>query len=377
MTDLNICPHFLNCPGCTEWLIPINKQIDQKKQIAYDHLKPYLARKSSSESPLLSTTLDSAEAIESFSVGSGHHRVWFDLQFSVNGLGLINKDRQIVPLQTCFLMSGSLKELFSNLLKLKFPNKKISARLRVSPQQKFGLWLDMANVDVKELLLEKLFLSSLADLVDVVEIGQKRKKLDREVKPEDQFKLVEPELKPWFQTIGHTLFCAVGSFTQPTWKSADFMTSLILKWSKNLRYVTEYGSGIGQYTVPLLMNKSYVTVFENNPLALAALTLNTEKYKQNLQLNPSNEHLDHKDQPAADVYLVNPPRSGLGDFANRILNSDVSRVIYISCSIESLSRDLMILKEKYQVTDLKLVDQFPNSKHFETCILLEKITATH
>ena len=371
MTELNICPHSLSCPGCTDWPIPIEAQIDQKKQIVFDHLKPYLsnrlARKSSSGSALLSTTIDSAQAIESFSVGSGYHRVWFDLQFSASGLGLINKERQIVPIERCFLMSPELQVLFSQLQKLKFPDKKISARLRVSPTGRYGLWLDMANVDVKELLIEKQFLNSLADLVDIIEIGQKRKKLIRAVAQDQQYKLIDPELNPWFKTLGNTLYGHVGSFTQPSWKSADFITSLILKWSAHFKNITEYGSGIGQYTIPLLANKSYVMVFENNPLAVEALKFNAKDFQQNLELNPKLENTK------ADLFLVNPPRSGLGDFAHKILVSEVARIIYISCSIESLSRDLLVLKEKYHVINLKLVDQFPNSKHFETCVLLEKI----
>ena len=349
-----ICPHAAVCSGCSEWSTPLSNQIDRKKQIVIERLSTFLARK------------NIIETLDCFSVGNGHHRVWFDLQFSPQGLGLFNKDRQIVPIEHCSLMTPSLQKQFTSLQSLQFPSKKISARLRVSPENKYGLWLDMANVDVKELLIERTFLKSLDQLFQVIEIGQKRKKLITVVPEDQQFKLSDPELHPWFQTLGHQLFSAVGSFTQPSWVSADFITSSILRWSAGFKRITEYGSGIGQYTLPLLISKSYVTVYENNPLAVEALKINTRNFRDHLQLNPKNS-------AAADLYLVNPPRSGLMGFTKEIIKSDVNRVIYISCSIETLAHDLETLKEKYQVTDLKVVDQFPHSPHFETCVLLEKI----
>lgn len=162
------------------------------------------------------------------------------------------------------------------------------------------------------------------------------------------------------------LFAAVGSFTQPSWITADFITSVILQWSKGFKKITEYGAGIGQYTVPLLRNKSYVTVYENNPLALQALQLNVTKFSDFFCLNPH-------ETPAADLFLVNPPRSGLKEFGQHILKSNVGRVIYVSCSIDSLAIDLIQLSTQYKIKDFKLVDQFPHSDHFETCVLLEKI----
>lgn len=144
MKTTEICPHAPVCSGCSDWKTPLSDQIGRKKQIVIDRLSAFLAK-----NPVTS------ESLESFSVGDGHHRVWFDLQFSEFGFGLFNQNHQIVPIKTCALMSEPLSLLFSKLQKIKAPQKKISARIRVSPEHRFGLWLDMSNLDVKELLIER------------------------------------------------------------------------------------------------------------------------------------------------------------------------------------------------------------------------------
>ena len=324
-----------------------------------------------------SIIIDSFKDIECKSVGSGKHRVWFDLQLSDHGLGLYDQQRNIVPITTCFLMSESLQNLFNQFQQLKFPSKKISARLRVSPSGQHGLWLDMANEEIKELLTDKRFLTSLAPLFSVIEIGQKRKKLNLNVpnsqQSDQQFKLIDPELQPWFKSKGEILNSFVGSFTQPSWVSADFITDIILDWSNSSRHVTEYGSGIGQYTIPLLKSKSYVTVHENNPLAILALKSNANLFAEKLMINPAESASPSGFYGVeSNLYLVNPPRSGLGIFTQKINQSQVEKIIYISCSIESLTTDLKALSENYFISDLKMIDQFPNSKHFEIAVLLQK-----
>jgi 23S rRNA (uracil1939-C5)-methyltransferase len=364
VNDLNICPHFKSCRGCSEWQVDLSTQLQRKKKLVFDFLQPYFKKQTLAGRTLESMIFESFDEIDCLSVGSGKHRSWFDLQLSANGLGLFDQQRNIVPISTCFLMSEALQSLFDQFQQIKFPDKKISARLRVSPAGQHGLWLDMANEDIKELLTDKKFFTALAPLFTVIEIGQKRKKLNFEVAANQQFKLIDPELRPWFKTQDQILYSFVGSFTQPSWTSADDITKAILDWVQTTKSITEFGAGIGQYTIPLLKAKSYVTVFENNPLALTALQTNAHQHLDRLKLNPTGPQ-------TADLYLVNPPRSGLGSFAQKILESQVEKVIYISCSVESLATDLKILSDNYLISDLKIIDQFPNSKHFETAVLLK------
>jgi tRNA (uracil-5-)-methyltransferase len=68
--------------------------------------------------------------------------------------------------------------------------------------------------------------------------------------------------------------------------------------------------------------------------------------------------------------LVDPPRSGLSKNVIKIINK-FDNIIYISCSPESYIRDIKYLKD-YEITNIELFDQFPNSKHLEIVSLLSK-----
>lgn len=75
----------------------------------------------------------------------------------------------------------------------------------------------------------------------------------------------------------------------------------------------------------------------------------------------------------ADVVFVDPPRSGLSkDGINNILNINPNSIVYISCDPITLSRDLNVLKEKYNVVKVIPVDLFPNTYHIENIAFLKK-----
>lgn len=74
----------------------------------------------------------------------------------------------------------------------------------------------------------------------------------------------------------------------------------------------------------------------------------------------------------ADVVVVNPPRRGIGaDLATELDASEVRTVLYSSCNVESLARDLARLRS-FRATRARLFDMFPQTDHHEVMILLER-----
>lgn len=72
-----------------------------------------------------------------------------------------------------------------------------------------------------------------------------------------------------------------------------------------------------------------------------------------------------------DVVVVDPPRAGLDNTTiNKLLDSNVKRIVYVSCNPITLARDINILKNKYEIEDMTLFDMFPNTKHVESIIVL-------
>jgi 23S rRNA (uracil1939-C5)-methyltransferase len=73
-----------------------------------------------------------------------------------------------------------------------------------------------------------------------------------------------------------------------------------------------------------------------------------------------------------DLVVVDPPRSGLGERAARLLaSSGAPRVIYVSCDPATLARDLVpLLAAGYSVEQVHLVDLFPQTYHLESVVHL-------
>ena len=79
---------------------------------------------------------------------------------------------------------------------------------------------------------------------------------------------------------------------------------------------------------------------------------------------------DLHDKP--DLIVLDPPRDGINPKAlQKIIDFGVDRMVYISCKPTSLARDLEMLQEQgYKVVKAAAIDQFPNTNHVETVVLL-------
>lgn len=79
--------------------------------------------------------------------------------------------------------------------------------------------------------------------------------------------------------------------------------------------------------------------------------------------------------PAGSLLLVDPPRTGLDEAARKLIcRSRADSVMYVSCSPDTLFRDLAELeKASYRIVSSKLLDMFPTTAHFESITLCERI----
>ena len=85
-----------------------------------------------------------------------------------------------------------------------------------------------------------------------------------------------------------------------------------------------------------------------------------------LEAAAQNEHFD--------VVFMDPPRAGSDlNFLKSIVKTAPKRVVYVSCSVETLERDLVFLsKNGYRVKKIQPVDMFPHTCHVECVVQLIK-----
>jgi 23S rRNA (uracil1939-C5)-methyltransferase len=288
--------------------------------------------------------------------------------------------RQILDLDECPQLSPGLHDWLTEFRQFHFPIQKGSVRLRIGPQGQRGLWLDFANVDIKNLLDEKNLLQRLQEKT-FVEIGQRRKV---PVLIGDVYKLRDPEPRVWFQTWrgdqAVDLFCSVASFTQPSLRANRDLVRVIETWFEQTgaQNVLEFGSGIGNLSFPALGRHRNLTVCEIDQGALTgfALSLDALSRKPGFAdckgrvkiLRGDFQNKNPQDFEKYDVVLANPPRSGLKNFLQPLIAAanKPSYFMYMSCFPESFVEDgKQLTRAGYQIKDLKIVDQFPQTAHYE------------
>lgn len=131
--------------------------------------------------------------------------------------------------------------------------------------------------------------------------------------------------------------------------------------------------GAGTIGIYLASNFDNVYGIEVNSDAVRGANLNKEINKiENIsfECKKANEIVNIE----ADTVVVDPPRAGLDKVTvNKLLTSNVKKIVYVSCNPITLSRDINLLKNKYEVEDMTLFDMFPNTRHVE-CICLFKLS---
>ena len=169
------------------------------------------------------------------------------------------------------------------------------------------------------------------------------------------------------------------SFFQPNSRAAEVLYSTVREYIGDIDNMTLYdlfsGTGtIGQILAPVAKEVIGVEIIEE------AVVPANENAKHNGLTNcrfiagDVFKVLDEIEEKP-EVIVLDPPRDGIHPKAlPKILDYGVDKLVYISCKVTSLARDLeMIQARGYKVVKAVCVDQFVHTVHIETICLLEKV----
>lgn len=135
--------------------------------------------------------------------------------------------------------------------------------------------------------------------------------------------------------------------------------------------------GSGFFSLPIAKKVDSVLAVENNRESIQAAIKNAQRNRiGNARFVSADaaKSLQGQNANAFTVTLVDPPRSGCGpELLAQLIRLRPMRIVYVSCSPESLASDLAVLcKSDYKVIECQPVDMFPHTFHVETVVTLIK-----
>lgn len=173
-----------------------------------------------------------------------------------------------------------------------------------------------------------------------------------------------------FDTLLDTKFkISPKSFYQVNHDQCEVLYSLAFKKAELKKSDTILDAYCGIGTIGLIASK-FVKEVDGVEIVNDAIKDARENIKLNNITNGNYICGDAKNymlKKKYDVIFVDPPRKGLEpEFLNALLKSGCKKIVYISCDVATLARDLKLLKEKYSIDSIDLVDMFPHTFHVET-----------
>lgn len=161
------------------------------------------------------------------------------------------------------------------------------------------------------------------------------------------------------------------SFFQVNTNMIDKLYDKVLEYAGTGNKLLDLYCGAGTIGIYLAHNFNSVIGIEQNEDAIKGANLN-KKINNIHNISFICKQVSEINQIESNVVVVDPPRSGLDNtIMNKIMNSNIDKLVYVSCNPITLSRDINILKNKYDLVDVTLYDMFPNTSHVESVCLFK------
>ncbi|TVR88571.1 MAG: class I SAM-dependent RNA methyltransferase [Spirochaetaceae bacterium] len=135
-------------------------------------------------------------------------------------------------------------------------------------------------------------------------------------------------------------------------------------------------AGCGVFTRFLAGPFASVTAVESHPGSVAAQRLNLADLQNVTSVEARVEDWCGKEGfgRSYDLAVLDPPRAGLsGTVQQYLTNTDIKRLLYVSCDPASSARDVgALIRGGYNLRSRRVFDFYPQSSHIETVTVLER-----
>lgn len=270
-------------------------------------------------------------------------RVTFAFHKNIFGFHAL-KTHMIVPITDCPVLLPQLAELID-------PLRKTTALLNTTGSV-FAVWTEQGA----DIAIDADFTPNLEQTEALTEFCQTHKVARLTVND-----------MPMYQTV--SLPFAPKSFMQPSREGERLLVQQVVQWAQGSHKAADLFCGLGTFTLPLLEQGLSVQSFDSNAAAITSLSAQAPAYTRDLFREP----LSADELNAYDLVVLDPARAGAMAQCQQLAQSQVAKVIMISCHLGTFARDARILVNGgYQLQSVVPVDQFIYSRHLEVVALFTK-----
>ncbi|MFZ9000383.1 MAG: class I SAM-dependent RNA methyltransferase [Bacteriovoracaceae bacterium] len=183
-------------------------------------------------------------------------------------------------------------------------------------------------------------------------------------------------LLEWDDSSEEILLNKKTPFRQANTEINQQMKNWVLNQLKQIspKAIVELFCGDGNFT-EIISERFNIPLYAFEGSDLAIQKLNEKKLKNcNAKALDLFKRLPKLNQ-TIDTLLLDPPRLGFKKLEELIKsNGHLEHILYISCDSDTLCRDIYnLLKDDWRLENVSLMDQFPQTPHFETLVYLRKI----
>ena len=341
-----ICPYFKECGGCD--LMHIN--YDEELKYKENKVKQIVEKFSSIDKNVIKQIVGN---------DNDFYRNKSTLHVNCKVGYYSKKSKNIVPIDKCYIVDEKINEILNILKQLDLKNI-YEVVVRTSKYLDDSMIILKINNSINQNIIDRL-----KEITNNIIIYQNKKYTTLygngyiyDMIGEYKFK-ISPD-----------------SFFQINTKHAKKLYDKVLEYlepTSNDKVLDLY-CGTGTIGIYISKYVKEVKGIEINKYAVKDAFINEEINKIN---NINFECLDASDiskvKEKFDKIIVDPPRNGLDKKTiEYLIKSNVKRIVYVSCDPVTLTRDLELLKDYYDISEITPVDMFSRTYHVENVTLLKK-----
>jgi len=172
---------------------------------------------------------------------------------------------------------------------------------------------------------------------------------------------------------GEPLVLPSGGFSQANQAMNETLGQRVLVQTRPAgQAMVELFAGSGNFTVLLARHAASLVAVESDGRAAAAARANLAA--RHLRARVIEADADaYVLPPGTRTVLLDPPRAGAAGASRRLTASKARRVVYVSCDVPTLARDVEILVTGgFRLADVEIFEMFPHTSHVEILAVLER-----